>query len=127
MIGHHDDAGGGGLFEVADDQRREVLQRRLRPVDHLWAIAGFPVAQADEVEAGAVEEAAMIAQRELAHPLEDDELDLADLRQVDERSDFLLPRPHGIGTFATTSFTTSSDVRPWLAACGPSQMRWLST
>ena len=67
----------------------------------------------------AVEQAAVLAQRELAHPLEDDQLDLADLREVDERSDLLLAGPHGIGTRATTSFTTDSAVRPWLAACGP--------
>ena len=82
-------------------------------------------AQADEIEAVAVEEAAVLAERELAHPLEDDQLDLADLREVDQRCDLLLAGPHGIGTRATTSFTTSSAVRPWLAACGPSQMRWL--
>ena len=46
----------------------------------------------------------MLAERELAHPLEDDQLDLADLREVDERSDLLLAGPHGIGTRATTSF-----------------------
>ena len=125
VVGDHHHAGGRRLLEVADDQRREVGERRLRPVDVLEAIAGLPVAQADEVEAVAVEQAAMLAEGELTHPLEDDQLDLADLRQVDQRGDLLLARPHGIGTRATTSFTTSSAVRPWLAACGPSQMRWL--
>ena len=69
------------LLELADDQRAEVGQRRLRPVDVLEAIAGLPVAQADEVEAGAVEHAGVLADRELAHPLEDEQLDLGDLRR----------------------------------------------
>jgi hypothetical protein len=89
----------------------------------LEPVAGHPVAQADEVEAVAVEEAAMFAERELPHPLQDDQLDLADLGEIDQRRDLLLAGPHGIGTRATTSFTTDSAVRPWLAACGPSQMR----
>ncbi len=120
------DRGGARLFELADDERREVGERRLRPVDRREAIAGLPVAQPDEVEAGAVRAAAMIADRHLAHALEDDELDLGDVRQVDERRDLLVvPRPHGIGTRSMMSLMTASVVSPWLAACGPSQMRWL--
>ena len=68
-----------------DDERAEVGQRRLRPVDRRHAIARLPVAQADEVEAGALEHARVIAERELLHPLQDEQLDLGDLREVDER------------------------------------------
>ena len=40
----------------------------------------------------------MIAHRHLAHPLEDDQLDLGDVREVDERREFLVvARSHGIG------------------------------
>ena len=68
----------------------------------------------------------MIAHRHLAHPLEDDQLDFGDVGEVDERRDLLVvPRPHGIGTRSMMSWMTASVVRPWLAACGPSQMRWL--
>ena len=66
--------------------------------------------------------------RHLAHPLQDHQLDLGDVGQVDQRRDrpSAAPhRPHGIGTRSTTSWMTASVVRPWLAACGPSQMRWL--
>ena len=63
----------------------KLVSDRLRPVDRREAVAGLPVAQADEVEAGAVEQAAVIADRELAHPLQDEQLDLGDLRQVDQR------------------------------------------
>jgi hypothetical protein len=62
----------------------------------LEAIARLPVAQADVVEARAVEHAGMLADRELAHPLQDDQLDFGDLRQVDERLDFLFARSHRI-------------------------------
>ena len=66
-------------------ERAEVGQRRLRPVDRGQAIARLPVAQADEVEAGAVRQAAVIADRELPHPAQDEQLDLGDVGQVDER------------------------------------------
>jgi|GEM_PF-5725555 len=33
----------------------------------------------------------------------------------------------GMATFSMMSLTTASVVRPWLAAWGPSQMRWPST
>ena len=77
------------LLVVADHHRAEVGQRRLRPVDVRRAIAGLPVAQADEVEARALKQAAMLADRELAHPPHDEELDLGELRQVHERLDIL--------------------------------------
>src|SRR4030095_210681 len=91
------------LLELADDQRAEVVQRRLRPVDVLEAIARLPVAQAGVVEARAVEHAGMLADRELAHPLEDDQLDFGDLRQVDERLDLLLASPHSEGSKQASS------------------------
>ena len=104
--------GVAGLLELADDQRAEVGQRRLRPVDRRHPVARLPVAQADEVEAGAVEHAAVLADRELAHPLQDEQLDLGDLRQVDERrrpSCRGSPRdPHGIGTRSMMSSITAS-------------------
>src|SRR3990170_1950522 len=78
---------------------------------------------ADEIEAGTVIQAAMLTHRQLAHPLEDEELDLGDLRQVHQWFAFLLPCSHGIATRSRMSLMTRSVVRPWLAACGPSQMR----
>ena len=137
-----------GLKLVSDDCGQSMC---------LEAIAGLPVAQADEVEARAVKHAGVLADRELAHPLEDEQLDLGDLREVDERLDFLFASPqrafsrgrannpervcdrrqpdayeskgdhHGIGVFSMMSLITASVVRPWLAACGPSQRRWPST
>src|SRR4029079_17227180 len=72
----------------------EIGERRLRPVDLRHAIAGLPVAQPDEVESRSVEQAAVLADRELAHPPHDQQLDLGELRQVDERLDILLASPH---------------------------------
>ena len=40
----------------------------------------------------------VLADRELPHPLEDEQLDLGDLRQVDERLDLLLSRSHGVAS-----------------------------
>ena len=77
--------GGARLLELAHDQRAEVGERRLRPVDRRQPIARLPVAQADEIEPGAVKQAAVIADRELAHPLQDEQLDLGEVREVDER------------------------------------------
>ena len=66
----------------------------------------------------------MIAEGQLAHPLEDDEFEFRDVREVDEGCQFLVvARSHGTGTRAMTSSITAFVVRPWLAACGPSQMR----
>ena len=96
-VGRDDHAGGGRLLELADDQRAEVGERGLGPVDGLEAVAGLPVAQAHEVEAGAVEQAGVLAGRELAHPLQDEQFDLGDLREVDEWLDFLFPRAHWSG------------------------------
>src|SRR4029453_18238476 len=100
----------------------------------------LPAPQADEVEPRPVEQAAMLADRELAHPAKDEQLDFGQLRQVDERLDVLFAGTHltsdfrlltcgghGIGTRSMTSLITRSVVSPWLAACGPSQMRWLNT
>jgi hypothetical protein len=42
--------------------------------------------------------AGVLADRELAHPLEDQQLDLGDLRQVDERLDLLFSSPHRLIT-----------------------------
>ena len=84
-VGDDDDVGGARLLELAHDQRAEVGERRLRPVDRRQPVAGLPVAQADEVEAVAVEQAAVLADRELAHPPQDQQLDFGELRQVDQR------------------------------------------
>src|SRR4029079_9394181 len=84
-VGDHDDTRGARLLELADDERAEVGERRLRPVDRLEAIAGLPFAQPDEIETGSVEAAGMFADRELAHPLQDEQFDLGDVRQTDER------------------------------------------
>ena len=45
-----------------------------------------------------VEQAAVLADRELAHPAQDQQLDLGELRQVDERLDVLLPGSHELQT-----------------------------
>src|SRR5262249_48342208 len=64
------------------------------PVDLRHPVAGLPVAQPDEVEAAAVKQAAVLADGELAHPPHDQQLDLGELREVDERLDVLLASPH---------------------------------
>src|SRR5438105_11179748 len=96
----------------------------------------------------------MIAERVLLHPPQHAQLDLRDVCEVYEvivvysRGSLAplgslrlwgpgAPRRfatlsldsclHGIGVLETMSSITCSDVRPWLVACGPSQMRWLST
>ena len=121
-VRENDDAGRARLFEVADDERAEAGECGLRPVDRLEAVARLPVAQPDEIEPRAVEEARVLADRELAHPFHDAELDLRHVRQGDEGH-----LAHGIGVRSMMSAITASVVRPWLAACGPSQMRWPST
>ena len=104
---------------VSDDCAQSIDEKRS---------PGLPVAQADEVEPDAVRAAAVLAERDLAHPLQDEQLDLGDVGEVDERRDLLVvPGPHGIGTRSMMSWMTASVVRPWLAACGPSQMRWPRT
>jgi hypothetical protein len=71
---------------------------------------------------------AVFAHGHFAHPFQDDQLDFGDIGQVDQRRELLvIPGPHGIGTLSRMSWMTASDVSPWLAACGPSQTRWLST
>src|SRR6185295_11632756 len=124
-VGDGHDAGRARLREIAYDQRAEVRDRRLRPVDGREAIARLPVAEPDEIESGAVKYAAMIADRELAHPLQDEQLNLREIREVHQRIVALLAAPHGMATRSTTSLMTASVVSPWLAACGPSQMRCL--
>src|SRR5437763_7773931 len=106
-------AGGRGLIKVTDHQRAEIRDRRLRPVDRREAVARLPIAETDEVETAAVKDAAMVANRELAHPLQDEELDLGQLREVDQRIVALLSRSHGIATRSTMSLPTASVVRPW--------------
>src|SRR5207253_2422778 len=130
-VGDNDHRRGARLFELADDQRSEIGERRLRPVDRRETVARLPIAQADEVEPGSMKEAAVLAHRELAHPLQDEQLDFRDLGQVDELVLLtILGRRgqnlhQGIATRSRMSLMTTSTVRPWLAACGPSQMRWL--
>src|SRR5438477_3104687 len=124
-VGDRHDAGGARLREIAHDQRAEVRDGRLRPVDGRQAIARLPVAQPDEVESAAVKHAAVIADRELAHPVQDAQLNLGEIREVHQRIVGVLAASHGMATRSTTSLMTASVVRPWLAACGPSQMRCL--
>ena len=83
-IGNHADSGRARLLELADDERRKVCQRGLRPVDLRRAVARLPVAKAKKVEARSVLAAAVIADRHVTHPLEDDELDFGDLGEIDE-------------------------------------------
>ena len=71
-----------------------------------------------------MKDAPMLADRELAHPAQDEQLDLGQLGEIDERFDVGFSGPHGMGIRSMTSLMTVSVVRPWLAACGPSQMRW---
>ena len=87
---------------------------------------GLPVAQADKIEACSMRPAAVIAHRDVGHTPQDEQLDRGDVGQADERGALWrgnLPGGHGIGTRSMTSLMTASVVRPWLAACGPSQMR----
>ena len=104
-VGHRQHRGGARLIELAHDQRREVGQRRLRPVDGREAVAGLPVAQADEVEAGAVGAAAVVAGDPAGQPAQHQQLDLGDLVEIDERGGGR-GVGHGIGTSATTSAMT---------------------
>ena len=70
----------------------------------------------DVIETGSVREAAMIANRDLAHAPQDQQLDLGDFGHVDERSlhaRILRPvRAHGMGTRSMMSLITRSVVRP---------------
>src|SRR4029079_6672225 len=106
------------------DHGAEVAQRRLCPIDRRQPVARLPVAQPHEIEPRPFERARVTAQGELSHALQDEQLDLGDVRQADERLGGL-PVHHGTGTCSMTSLITMSTVTPWLAACGPSQMRWL--
>src|SRR3972149_6148333 len=109
--------GGARLLDLAHDDRAEVGQRGLRPVDRRQPVARLPVAQADEVDARALEHAPVIAQGELLHPLQDEQLDLGDLREGDQRRLILQPA-HGTGTRSRMSSMTISVVTPWVAARG---------
>jgi len=57
-------------------------------------IAGQPFAQPDEVKTRSVEPIAVLAHRELAHPLQDEQLDLGQLRQRHEGLDVGFARAH---------------------------------
>lgn len=144
-VGHGDHRGRTRLLVLAHDQRAEVGQRGLRPVNRGEAVAGLPVAQPHVVEAGAVRLAAVVADGDLAQPPQDEQLDLRDVVQAHERGRLLvvarvvqrlracgpgqrwLVAVHGTGTRSMMSLITISVVRPWLAAWGPSQSRWPST
>ena len=80
----------------------------------------------DEVEAGAVGAAAVIAGDPAGQAPQHQQLDLGDLVEIDQRGRGRRVA-HGIGTSATTSAMTWSVVSPCAAACGPSQMRCPST
>ena len=122
--------GGARLLELADDQRAEVGERRLRPVDRATTVAR-PASRAGRRSRSPVPwnrlRCSPIVNSRIR--LQDEQLDLGDLGQVDERRRRrrCSRRSHGIGTRSTTSSITASVVRPWLAACGPSQMRWPRT
>ena len=131
--------GGARLLELADDQRAEVGERRLRPVDRREAVAR-PASRAGRRSRSPVPwnrlRCSPIVNSRIR--LQDEQLDLGELRQVDER------RLAGLGsaldlaflgrrvrifiresrTRSMMSLITASVVSPWLAACGPSQMRW---
>src|SRR5205085_363022 len=86
--------GSARLLEVAGHQRAGVGERRVRPVAGVEPVAGLPLTPADEVDGGAVEPVAVLAHGELAHPFQDEQLDLFELRQVDQRLDLPLPCAH---------------------------------
>ena len=120
-IDHGDNRRVAVLFEFAGDQRTEVGERGLRPVDRRHPIPGLPVAHANEVEPRAFEDAGVVAERELLHPLQNEELDLGNLLQVDERVIVAVPRRvdrratiarHGTGTELMTSSMTISTLTP---------------
>jgi hypothetical protein len=74
-------------------------------------IAGLPVAKALEVEPRSMSGAAVLADRHLTHPLQDEQLDLGDICQADVGI-VGLPRFHGTGTRSITSWMTISVVSP---------------
>ena len=114
-VGHGHDNGVAVLVELAHDHRAEIVQRGLRPVDRRQTVARLPVAQADEVETGALEDARVIADRVLLHPFDDEELDLGDLAQVDERL-FAGAAPSRHRHALHHVLDDRSTVTPWLAA-----------
>ena len=65
-----------GLKLVSDDCGQSIDEKRS---------PGCQSRRPTKSKPGAVEQAAMLADRELAHPLQDEQLDLGDVRQVDER------------------------------------------
>ena len=67
-----------GLKLVSDDCGQSMDSKR-SPACHSR--------KPDEVEAGPVKAAGVLADRELAHPLQDEQLDLGDVGQADERLD----------------------------------------
>ena len=121
-VGDDDDRRGALLLELAGDQRAEVGEARLRPVDRGGPVAGLPVAQSDQIEARAVEDAVVRARRVLAHPAQHDQLDVLDL--LPAHQPLRDGRRHGMGTRSTMSSITVSTRTPWLAACGASHTRW---
>src|SRR6185503_17064276 len=110
-VGHDHDRGVAVLFELARDERAEVVERRLSPVDGRGAVPRLPITRANEMKARPLVDAAMIAERQLLHPLEDEDLDLRDFVEVDEIARGGVGG-HGTGTDATRSSMTISTVTP---------------
>jgi hypothetical protein len=96
-VGGRDDRCDAGLLEVARNDRTEVGQRRLRPVDRCQLVARLPWVQTSRRGAGTPEHAAVVAQRKFPHPLQDEELEADDHRRVGDRAD-PCTADHGTGT-----------------------------
>src|SRR5262245_37049859 len=68
----------------------------------------------------------MLSEGQFLHPFQDEQLNLRNLGEIDERFGDRTGL-HETGTRFTMSSINMSTVTPWLAACGPSQMRCPST
>ena len=128
-IGGDHDRGVALLVELPRDERAEIGQGRLWPVDRRHPVARLPVALPGQVVTGAMKQTRVGADRELPHASHDDQLDVPDLRPRDERIYGVPSRwvAHGIGTVSITSSITVSTRMLRLLAWGASQIRWPRT
>ena len=105
----------------ARDQRAEVGERRLRPIDRRHRIARLPVAQARQLKPVPANTLRVIARRDTRASVAGCKLDLRHLGGIDQHADSRRRSRHRHLRDHVVDHV--STVTPWLAACGASHTR----